>query len=446
MVILARNWDAFGTHSSEASLRAGLIVFALLFITLGMMMGIYRGAFHQNLTLQIMLLVKKYFYTMLLSLALVSFLKDVNIDRRAMTIFFSTLFPALILLKLLLRAVNRTFQRIGLGLHPSLVVGDDESAMRLISRFEQFPDLGYRMVGLITKNKLHGNASPATFSYDDLDHVIKEKSVDRIFIPSAEFVVNGHGHVREACKRHHIKLKVLSPEAERLLSIARVYEMAGITLISPPRRRVNKAKRIIKRSFDSIGAFCIILLLSPIFVATIVGILIESGMPIFFLQKRASIKGGKEFYFIKFRSMINRADELKDELQKNNHSDGALFKMKYDPRVTKVGKFIRKYSIDELPQLFNVLKGDMSLVGPRPLPVNDFVKAGESDEFWKAVKDRASVKPGMTGLWQVSGRSDVKFRDMILLDLYYVENYSLMFDLEILFQTIPAVLFGKGAY
>ena len=144
--------------------------------------------------------------------------------------------------------------------------------------------------------------------------------------------------------------------------------------------------------------------------------------------------------------MINNAEQMKDELLDHNESDGALFKMKNDPRVTRVGGIIRKLSIDELPQLFNVLKGDMSLVGPRPLPPSDIEKLAESDEFWGTVQDRATVKPGMTGLWQVSGRSDVKFREMILLDLYYVENHSLMFDLEIMFETVPVVLFGKGAY
>jgi lipopolysaccharide/colanic/teichoic acid biosynthesis glycosyltransferase len=149
---------------------------------------------------------------------------------------------------------------------------------------------------------------------------------------------------------------------------------------------------------------------------------------------------------MKFRSMIDNADQMKEELLEHNDSDGALFKMKNDPRTTRVGRIIRKLSIDELPQLFNVLKGDMSLVGPRPLPLLDFEKVDETDEFWETIQDRGAVKPGMTGLWQVSGRSDVKFREMILLDLYYVENHSLLFDLEIMFETIPVVLFGKGAY
>ena len=144
--------------------------------------------------------------------------------------------------------------------------------------------------------------------------------------------------------------------------------------------------------------------------------------------------------------MIKNADELKDSLYNNNETDGALFKMKNDPRRTKVGRIIRRFSIDELPQLLNVLKGDMSLVGPRPLPIKDFDKVKEEPEFWEAIKDREKLKPGITGLWQISGRSHVGFREMVLLDLYYTENQSMLFDLEIMFATIPVVLFGKGAY
>jgi lipopolysaccharide/colanic/teichoic acid biosynthesis glycosyltransferase len=170
----------------------------------------------------------------------------------------------------------------------------------------------------------------------------------------------------------------------------------------------------------------------------------ESGLPVFFTQERSAIKGGKRFRFIKFKSMVNNADEQRQELDDQNETDGVLFKIKNDPRITRVGKFIRRTSIYELPQLFNVLKGDMSLVGPRPLPIEDLGKS--TDEFWETVKARDAVKTGMTGLWQVSGRSDIKFEDMILLDLYYVQNQTIMFDLEILFDTVPVVLFGRGAY
>jgi lipopolysaccharide/colanic/teichoic acid biosynthesis glycosyltransferase len=144
--------------------------------------------------------------------------------------------------------------------------------------------------------------------------------------------------------------------------------------------------------------------------------------------------------------MHDEADEQKDDLLGQNETDGALFKIKDDPRLTNIGRFIRRFSLDEVPQFFNVLKGEMSLVGPRPLPARDFTLLQEADHMGGYFRQRANAKPGMTGLWQISGRSDIGFREMVLLDLYYIENQSLLFDIEILAQTLPVVLFGKGAY
>jgi lipopolysaccharide/colanic/teichoic acid biosynthesis glycosyltransferase len=150
------------------------------------------------------------------------------------------------------------------------------------------------------------------------------------------------------------------------------------------------------------------------------------------------------FDIYKFRSMTHEAERSKASLR--NESNGALFKVRQDPRVTRVGRIIRRYSIDELPQLINIFKGDMSLVGPRPLPVEDFMHLSEEDKMGTLYHHRSAMKPGLTGLWQISGRSDLGFREMLLLDIYYIENHTHLFDLEILLRTIPAVLFARGAY
>ncbi|MBM4167112.1 MAG: sugar transferase [Ignavibacteria bacterium] len=228
--------------------------------------------------------------------------------------------------------------------------------------------------------------------------------------------------------------------------MAHVYDIAGIPLFSGTTVKKKIVSAILKRMFDIVASLVLILLLSPLYIVTAIAIMVESGVPIIFKQKRAAIKDGTSFDFIKFRSMLKDADNLKESLFQFNESTGMLFKMKNDPRVTRVGKIIRKLSIDELPQLFNVLKGEMSLVGPRPLPVSDFNNFEEEPEFWDAIRGRDIVKPGITGLWQISGRSNIGFKEMVLLDLYYVENQSFLFDLEILFETIPVVLFGKGSY
>jgi lipopolysaccharide/colanic/teichoic acid biosynthesis glycosyltransferase len=170
--------------------------------------------------------------------------------------------------------------------------------------------------------------------------------------------------------------------------------------------------------------------------------------PILFKQKRSLYQGGPEFEFYKFRSMYRGADSLKEKLYDENITNGALFKLKNDPRITPFGRIIRRWSLDELPQFINVLKGEMSIVGPRPLPIGDFSKIQEE---WNGMnldwyKQRGNAKAGITGIWQISGRSNIPFEEMLYLDLYYIEHSSIFFDMEILFETIPTVLFGRGAY
>ena len=205
-------------------------------------------------------------------------------------------------------------------------------------------------------------------------------------------------------------------------------------------------KAQLKRLFDLFGSLFLILLFSPVFVLVAFAILVEDGRPLFFRQRRASMKGGRSFDFLKFRSMMKDAEAKQSGLNGSNQTEGGLFLLKQDPRLTRVGRWIRKSSIDELPQLFNVLKGDMSLVGPRPLTLSDLDNISPDNDFAGYYYLRNNTRAGMTGLWQICGRRNVPFSEMVLLDLYYIENQSIMFDLEILFATIPVVLFGRGAY
>lgn len=421
-------------------------IFAMSYITIAVMMGLYRGSFHLSLSLQNLIMARSYLLAILVSLTIISLIGNIYIDRRVLLVFFFSLPLLFFFGRVLLRQVNLFFQRRGFGVRNSLIVGYTHEAIRIFQRFNSFPELGYKIKGFLVRERNASSSLQPQYTFEQLDQLITEDRIDRIFIPSEEMVVNGHAQLKKTAQSHSIKLKILSPQAEELLKIARIYDIAGITLTTPPRYHVDAVKLFFKRLFDILGASLAIILFSPLFAVAIAAIYLECGRPIFFLQRRTSIKGGKEFFFIKFRSMVDNAEELKEELADRNESDGALFKMKNDPRITRIGRLMRKLSIDELPQLFNVLKGDMSLVGPRPLPLSDFDKVDETDDFWETIQDRAAVKPGMTGLWQISGRSDIKFKEMILLDLYYVENHSLMFDLEIIFETIPVVLFGKGAY
>ncbi len=202
---------------------------------------------------------------------------------------------------------------------------------------------------------------------------------------------------------------------------------------------VLESSRALKRLIDILGSAFGLLALAPVFGITALLIKLEDGGPIFFSQQRVG-KWGKRFKMYKFRSMVVNADKIQADLLDRNEAGGVIFKMKKDPRITRVGRVIRKLSIDELPQLFNVLKGDMSLVGPRPsLPK-------EVAEYTLSDRRRLEVIPGLTCLWQVSGRSDINFEGQVRLDVQYLESQTFWGDIVLLLKTIPAVLLGKGAY
>ena len=197
---------------------------------------------------------------------------------------------------------------------------------------------------------------------------------------------------------------------------------------------------VIKRIIDVVGSLVAIVLFLPLFLITALCIALEDGWPVLYVQSRIGING-RVFNFYKFRSMRQDADRIKEELMEQNESqDGVIFKMKHDPRVTRVGRFLRRFSIDETPQFFNVLCGDLSLVGPRP-PI-----PSEVAQYTLADRKRLHVKPGLTCLWQVEGRSEIPFDQQVHLDMEYIHSRSLWTDIRIMFKTIPAVLLGRGAY
>jgi exopolysaccharide biosynthesis polyprenyl glycosylphosphotransferase len=224
-------------------------------------------------------------------------------------------------------------------------------------------------------------------------------------------------------------------------SIARIelHEFDGFPLLSFSTTPTNEAVMALRRMLDVVLAGLILLVFGPLFmIPTAILIKLTSRGPVLFKQTRCGLNG-RQFVMYKFRSMVDNAEQLRVELEALNEMDGPVFKSSRDPRVTTVGRIIRRRSIDELPQLFNVLRGDMSLVGPRPpLPQ-------EVARYQRWQRRRLSMKPGMTCLWQVSGRSEVSFEDWMKLDLTYIDNWSLMLDLKILLKTVPVVLIGRGA-
>jgi exopolysaccharide biosynthesis polyprenyl glycosylphosphotransferase len=236
-----------------------------------------------------------------------------------------------------------------------------------------------------------------------------------------------------------VQIKVLPGTITLMGAKPVLFEDAGLPLLEVDYPQLDNTQRALKRLLDVAGSSFGLLVFSPLLLTVAVLIKLTSPGPVFFKQKRV---GADEEVFLcyKFRSMYQDAERRQAELEAKNEADGAIFKMKDDPRVTRVGKFIRHWSIDELPQLINVLLGEMSLVGPRPLPVRDFEKMTERHKM------RLAAIPGVSGYWQISGRSDLSFEDMVRLDLYYIENWSLWLDVAIILKTVHAVLRHEGAY
>ena len=433
---------------------------------MGTLLGLYRAPFYRNARYQSLLAFKSYIYSIVVILGFFYVFRVSSVPR-SFTLLFLVVVPVYVVAgRRVMLALQRILAKRGMGDRKVILVNNGHNGARNgETGYAWLSELGYDLRGIVTTNGANGQAAQADahpaaanlqpgtangrfprFALNKLREVVTKEGIDRIFIPSTSFVVKGLHEIVALGREKGIKIKVLSPEASKLLKTSRVYDVAGITIYAPPRPYKDFVVGFGKRIFDIVAASLLIILFSPIYLLTALAIYIESGRPVIYTQNRAAIKGGKVIKFFKYRSMVKDADKLRDSLNLQNESTGPLFKMRNDPRLTRVGRFLRRTSIDELPQLFNVLMGDMSLVGPRPLPVDDLDQVGYSDDLWAAISDRAKVKPGVTGLWQISGRSAITFNEMVLLDLYYVEHQSLAFDLEILFETIPAVLFGRGAY
>jgi exopolysaccharide biosynthesis polyprenyl glycosylphosphotransferase len=264
-------------------------------------------------------------------------------------------------------------------------------------------------------------------------------AIDEVLIADADFPTEEAVELVDRCHRQGVRVRVAPSTMEILME--RVEYVPGQALplfeLKPP--VFEGVDFALKRAFDLIGAVLLVLVLSPLMLLAALAIKLSSRGPVFYRSYRPGI-GGKCFPCLKFRTMVAGAEQLQDRLEEQNEMGGALFKMRSDPRVTRVGRFLRRWSLDELPQLFNVLRGEMSLVGPRPLPQRDYDRLDD----WH--RKRYLVLPGMTGLWQVSGRSELDFDELVRLDFLYLERWSVFLDLTIILKTIPAVIRARGAW
>ncbi len=312
-----------------------------------------------------------------------------------------------------------------------ILVGSHEDCDRLDEELRGTGAETVQIVATLNLNKA---------SIDDLVECLHEHSANGVLLSAKHTYFGQVEKAIQACELEGVEAWLLADFFNTQVSQTTLDDFNGRPMLVFRSTPEDSWQKVAKQAIDVFGALAFLTVLSPIFLIVAAAIKFSSPGPVLFRQRRSGLNG-RPFTMLKFRSMVTNAEQRKAELQALNEMEGPVFKLTNDPRVTSIGRIIRRWSIDEWPQMINVLRGDMSLVGPRPLPVDEVLRF---DDF--ADRRRLSVKPGLTCLWQVKGRNEVKnFKDWVRLDLEYIDNWSIWLDVKILFQTIPVVVMGTGA-
>jgi exopolysaccharide biosynthesis polyprenyl glycosylphosphotransferase len=381
------------------------------------------------------------------SMAIVALIINLDIARGYLGIAFPVGLVLLVLERYVARSVLLNRRRGGRMLTGALIVGGPADASRVMDLLGRNPAAGYRPIGVAYTASLDSFADPQervgtvpSFEYDDLIDVVERSGVTAVIV--AGHLPGGPEQIRELgwrLENSGVELVLVS----KLTDIAgpRIYlrPIDGLPMVHVDLPQYAGVRHDAKRIVDVVLSSMALAALALPMLAIAIAIKLNDGGPVFFRQERIGLRAEK-FTMFKFRSMVPDAEALKTSLAGENEGSGVLFKMRHDPRITRVGRVLRRYSLDELPQFINVFRGDMSLVGPRP-PL-----AEEVSRYEERVTRRLLIKPGVTGLWQVSGRSRLSWEESVRLDLYYVENWSVIGDLIILMKTVKAVIGRDGAY
>ncbi len=330
----------------------------------------------------------------------------------------------------------------GVGVSRVIIVGAGEAGRTVMRTTVARPELGYHIVGFVDDNpekQTNIGRFKALGPVDSLPQLIEEETVDEVIITLPWMSHRKIMRIVRECAQRQVSARIVPDLFQMSLSQVDVDDLGGVPLIGVREVGFSLSALVIKRAVDIVGAIVCLSAAAPLMALITLAIRIDSPGPSIFRQTRVGL-GGQLFEMYKFRSMRQGAEGELEDLRELDEVDGVTFKIKEDPRATHMGRFLRRTSLDELPQFWNVLRGEMSLVGPRPnLPE-------EVSRYVEWHKKRLQVPPGITGMWQVSGRSLLSFDETVLLDLYYVENWSLWLDCKILLRTVPTVLTGEGAF
>ncbi len=359
------------------------------------------------------------------------------------TVFFAAAVGMVVVLSLW-RVLKRIFVEYlvaqGYNNFNVVIIGAGKVGVALLNEIHKQPGLGIRVVGFLDDFRVNNPKDKdikILGKISDFTSIAPREFVNKIFITihhDGEAFLN----LLEQARDLGIAVRVVPQGFDLTTGEFVKYNIGFIPILEYSDVQIFR-KQAGKRLFDFFLSVMGLIVLFPVFVVIAVLVKLDSSGPVYYASRRYG-RGGQVFHMYKFRSMVRDADKALHKLRDKNEVDGPIFKMKKDPRITKFGRFLRRYSLDELPQIINVLKGEMSFVGPRPLPIDQV----ERDDLLQL--KRLEVRPGITGLWQIRGRSDISFLRLVKWDIWYINNWSFWLDLNILLQTVPVVLKGRGAY
>ncbi|MFZ1264884.1 MAG: sugar transferase [Anaerolineae bacterium] len=382
--------------------------------------------------------------TAIIIMVAIAFFTRPQLNSRLIYVYTGIFIPVfLIVSRIVFRAWLWRLRRRGIGVDRLLIVGAGEVGRMVMRSVVAQPELGYEIIGFLDDDPGKSNTALGRLrglgTLDSLQDVLKSMPIDEVIV-----ALPWHAHrkivqVVQEVQQANVRPRIVPDLFALMLGRVQLDQINGIPLIGMQPVAITGFNLAVKRLLDVLVSILALTLAAPFWLLIPIAIKLDSPGPVLFNQVRIG-RAGRPFVVHKFRSMVVDAEEQKDSLRSLNEADGPLFKIKEDPRTTRVGRLIRRTSLDELPQFLNVLKGDMSLVGPRPALPEEVAQYEE----WH--KRRLEASPGITGLWQVSGRSLVGFEEMVLLDTFYCENWSFGLDLKILFKTIPRVILGEGAF
>jgi exopolysaccharide biosynthesis polyprenyl glycosylphosphotransferase len=449
--ILASGKDRGVTFSAFFSMRvklSNLVVFALVLFVWHAVFSLCDFYQSKRMSTVASLFTNSLKATTLATLSLMAGAKFFKISMVTFTfllLFWVSSSFLVFIVRVVLRYLLRRIRLRGGNLRHLLILGTNSRAIEFARRMEAKPELGYRIVGFVDddwpgRQVFLQSGYPLCCNFQGLSEYLRPNVIDEvaIYLPLRSFYER-ISQLAALCEQHGISVRFAPDIFNLKIARARADNLDGDSHITADSGSPDGWPFLIKRAFDVVVSLGLLISLGPLLAVVALLIKLTSEGPILFRQERVGLNK-RRFLIYKFRTMVPNADKMLRELETLNEVSGPVFKIKNDPRRTALGKFLRRTSIDELPQLFNVLRGDMSLVGPRPLAVRDFEGFNED---WQ--RRRFSIRPGITCLWQVNGRSSIPFEKWMQLDLQYMDEWSLWLDLKILARTVPAVLKGSGA-